>query len=113
MDIRPDPGGDDEPAAVDDAVNDRFVIGQDGAIAHLAYKRSGGRLILIHTEVPEEIGGRGIAGRLVRAAAERAANDGLTLVPWCPYARRWLGDHPDVAATVDIDRTPPTVATLE
>jgi hypothetical protein len=32
-------------------------------------------------------------------------------VPWCPYARRWLHDHTDVAATVAVDwSTPPPSA---
>ncbi|MCZ7530196.1 MAG: N-acetyltransferase [Acidimicrobiia bacterium] len=81
------------------------MVEQDGAIAQLSYQKDGDRLIIAHTEVPKEIGGRGIAGRLVRAAAERAGSDGLVLVPWCPFARAWLEDHPDVAVT--IDWTPP------
>ena len=64
---------------------------------------NGSRLILAHTEVPETLRGRGIAGRLVRAAVERAAATGETVVPWCPYARKWLEDHPDDAARIAID----------
>ena len=29
--------------------------------------------------------------------------DELTVVPWCPFARRWLQEHPDEAAAVTID----------
>ena len=87
---------------VDDAAHDRFVLTQDGALAELVYCRDGDRLILLHTEVPERLRGRGIGGRLVRAAVEWAAADGLTVVPSCPYARRWLRDHPDAAATVGV-----------
>src|SRR5205807_663059 len=37
-----------------------------------------------------------------------AVDDGLTVVPWCPYARRWLRKHPDVAGTAAVDwSTPP------
>ncbi len=60
-------------------------------------------MLLVHTEVPEAWGGRGIGGRLVRAALARAKANGLTVVPWCPFARRWLQEHPDEAAAVTID----------
>ena len=86
---------DREAPVVDDLAHDRFVVDQDGAIAQLRYQAGDDRLVLTHTEVPEEVGGRGVAGRLVRAAAERAVRDGLTLVPWCPCARKWLHDRQD------------------
>jgi len=56
----------------------------------------------VHTEVPETLGGR-IGGRLVRAAVERAGASGETVLPWCPYVRKWLQNHPDVASRVVID----------
>jgi predicted GNAT family acetyltransferase len=46
---------------------------------------------------------RGVAARLVRAAVQRAAAEGLTVEPSCPYARWWLKTHPEDAATVAID----------
>jgi predicted GNAT family acetyltransferase len=41
---------------------------------------------------------------LVRAALRRAADDHLTVVPQCPFARKWLLDHADeipVGASID------------
>jgi len=101
-----------DPADVEvlDATEEsRFVIrGDDGAEAELVYHVNGGRLVLIHTDVPEAWGGRGIGGHLVRAALARARAEHLTVVPWCPFARRWLRDHPDEAAGVVLDwDTPP------
>jgi predicted GNAT family acetyltransferase len=95
------------PEIVDDAERERFVAEVDGELARLEYEVEDGRLVLLHTEVPEPLGGRGLAGRLVQAAVARAARDGLTLAPWCPYARKWLQDHPDAAAAVVIDWSPP------
>jgi predicted GNAT family acetyltransferase len=92
---------------VDEPQHDRFRFTEDGTDAQLVYRVDGDRLILVHTEVPEALGGRGIAGRLVRAAVDRAERTGETVVPWCPYARTWLRDHPDVAAAVSIDWSPP------
>jgi predicted GNAT family acetyltransferase len=93
----------------DDRVNRRFVLDREGAIAELLYDVESGQLILLHTEVPNALGGRGIGGLLLRAAVERARADHLTIVPQCPFARRWLAQHPDVAPDIDIrlvdDRT--------
>ena len=98
----------DDAPVVDDTAGSRFVIREGGDQAELIYARQGDRLILVHTGVPEAWSGHGIGGRLVRAALARARADGLTVVPWCPYARHWLQEHPDEAATVTIDwDTPP------
>ena len=81
----------------------RFEITDDGHLAELRYHRSGNRLALIHTEVPVELEGRGIGGRLVAAAVARAAREGLTIVPFCPFARGWLERHAEVADQAAID----------
>jgi predicted GNAT family acetyltransferase len=91
------------PPVVDDREHDRFVLEWHGATAFLEYEVDDGRLLLIHTEVPESLGGRGIGGRLVQAGVDRAKRDRLTVIPWCPFARRWLRDHSDAAAAVAID----------
>lgn len=92
---------------VDDTDHDRFVYVEEGIEAELTYRAEDDRLVLIHTGVPETLGGRGIGGRLVRAAVDRARASGETVVPWCPYARAWLENHPDEAAAVTIDWSPP------
>lgn len=88
---------------VDDTAHNRFVVEEDGAVAELVYHRHRDELALVHTEVPDPIGGRGIGGRLVAAAVEAARASGLTLVPFCPYASRWLRHHPDATAGVPVD----------
>lgn len=95
------------PPVVDEPENSRFVIHVDGTEAELTYRQRAGRLILVHTGVPESLSGQGLAGQLVRTAVERAAREGLTVAPWCPYVRNWLEKHPDEAATIEIDWTPP------
>jgi hypothetical protein len=93
---------------VDVPAEDRFVVRAEGEEGELVYRVSGDRLFLLHTEVPEALGGRGIAGQLVRAAVRRAESDHLTIVPWCPYARKWLKEHPDEAGGVHVDFTTPS-----
>ena len=91
------------PDVADDVGHHRLVIEQDGALAELVYRVDGDRLIVVHTGVPDELGGRGIGGALVRAAVDRAERDGATIVPACPFARTWLTAHPEAAGTIDID----------
>ncbi len=88
---------------VDRTGEGRFVLDIDGKVAELVYRVDGTNLVLIHTEVPSELEGRGLGGVLVRGALDRALRDGLTVVPLCPFARRWLKRHPDDATRVPID----------
>lgn len=90
---------------VDLPTENRFVVRVDGVEAELLYRVAKDHLFLIHTEVPDALGGRGIAGRLVRAAIRRAQSDHLTIVPWCPFARRWLKEHPDETGGITVDFT--------
>ncbi len=88
---------------VDNDDASRFEVRADGWLAELIYRRHGQRLVLIHTEVPPELEGRGIGSALVTAAIDVAAREGLTLVPLCPFARGWLQRHPDAASRAVID----------
>lgn len=81
----------------------RFEAEAGGQLAVLTYRLRDGRLVLIHTETPAALDGRGIGSALVRAAIDRAQQDGLTLVPLCPFAREWLERHPEEANRVKID----------
>jgi uncharacterized protein len=91
------------PQVTDNQAESRFEVRDGGHLAELLYRRNGNRLVLIHTEVPEQLEGHGIGGALVTAAVGRAARDGMTLVPLCPFARGWLERHPDVASQATID----------
>lgn len=91
---------------VDDIEHQRLVLVTDGLESELVYRTHGDRYVIVHTGVPDELEGHGIGGRLVEAAVARARQEHLTVVPLCPYARRWLERHPEVAATVQIDWGP-------
>lgn len=86
-----------------DTGGSRFVAGPAGQEAELLYRLRDGRLVLVHTEVPMELEGHGIGGKLVSAAVDYAAEHGLAVVPSCPFARSWLDRHPDVAARVPVE----------
>ena len=93
----------DSADVIDNTDASRFELRADGWLAELAYRIRGDRLVLIHTEVPLELEGRGIGGRLVTAAVDRAVREGLTLVPLCPFAHGWLERHPEAASKAVID----------
>lgn len=87
----------------DDRAEARFVVEEGDAVAELVYDDETGTLVLLHTEVPAAFRHRGVGGELVKAAIRRARDERRTLVPWCPFARRWLLEHPDETAGVPVD----------
>jgi predicted GNAT family acetyltransferase len=92
---------------VDNPAEHRFTTTVDGHEAQLVYQVDGDRLVLVHTEVPDELGGQGIGGQLVRAAVDRAESSGETIVARCPFAHAWLERHHDEAARATIDLSVP------
>ena len=87
----------------DNPAMSRFEFAADEGLAELVYRRNGKRLVLIHTEVPVELEGHGLGGKLVSAAIEAAEDEGMTVVPLCPFARSWLERHPEAAGHAAID----------
>ena len=77
--------------------NRKRVGGQTGAgPAFVAYEMPDERTIeLHHTIVPEKERGHGVGGRVVSAAIAYAREQGLRVVPTCPFVQAWLNDHPD------------------
>ena len=81
----------------DNADQHRFELAADGHIAFSEYKRDGGVLTVMHTEVPKELGGKGIGSALVRGLLDIARAQGLRVVPLCPFVSGYIDKHPDYA----------------
>ncbi|MGY6501207.1 MAG: GNAT family N-acetyltransferase [Acidimicrobiales bacterium] len=92
------------PDVVDNDAHSRLEYVDGDLVAELRYRVDGGELEITHTEVPEELGGQGLGGRLVQAAITKAARDDLVVVPTCPFARDWIDEHPDEASVVTVRR---------
>ncbi len=73
----------------------RYELAVDGETASLYYRRAPGVITLVHTEVPEAIGGRGIASTLVREVLEDVRAQGLKVVAKCPFVAAYMGKHPE------------------
>lgn len=86
-----------QPRIRHDARNGLFEIEVDGHSAHVEYRREGGTMTILHTIVPEPIGGRGIARTLTEAAVDYARREGLRVEPRCPYAAAYFQRHPELA----------------
>ncbi|OOQ59938.1 GNAT family N-acetyltransferase [Mucilaginibacter pedocola] len=72
-----------------------FELFVDGQRAFIDYKMKGDKAYLIHTEVPTELQGRGVAEAIVKKAFEYIESHHLTLVPLCSYVQMYLGKHPE------------------
>lgn len=99
------------PSAIrNDSAEQRFELEDAGKVASLAYGRGAGTLVLMHTEVPAEMEGQGVGGKLVRAALEYAREHGLKVAPRCQFAVSFLRRHqeflylvhPDFQASVTV-----------
>ncbi len=67
-----------------------------GTAHWVPFEGTGGpQRIFHHTTVDDAYGGQGLASVLARRALDDTVDAGLTVVPVCPYIKKWLGKHPD------------------
>jgi predicted GNAT family acetyltransferase len=79
------------------AAQHRFELEVDGHVAAAYYERGGDVITFEHTEVPAELGGKGIGSKLVKGALDQVRAEGLKVVAQCPFVKGWIGKHPDYA----------------
>jgi predicted GNAT family acetyltransferase len=90
----------EDTTPVHDPQAHRWTVDLEGQRALLDYRLADGVLTIRHTEVPQALGGRGIAGRLVAAAFAWAREQGYRVRPACEYAAVWVQRHPGQADIV-------------
>jgi hypothetical protein len=73
----------------------RFETEVEGHTGFLTFHLDGERLNLIHTEVPDELEGKGVGSQIVRFALADARERGLKVVPSCKFVRSFLERHPE------------------
>jgi len=80
---------------IHDPVTGRFEVDLGNDKAVLIYMIRAGLFIVMHTEVPPAFEGRGIAGRLNRAALDYARSEGYKVRSYCSYTTRYMERHPE------------------
>jgi predicted GNAT family acetyltransferase len=82
---------------VDNPAQSRFELDLGDGVAVAYYKVDGDRIALLHTEVPQELSGRGIGSRLAEGVFEALRERGLAVVAKCPFMASYAARHPEYA----------------
>jgi predicted GNAT family acetyltransferase len=80
---------------IDNTAIHNFEMFVDGHRAFIDYKARDGVYYLIHTEVPIELEGHGIATALVDKVFHYLEGHNFKLVPYCAYIKAYLKRHPE------------------
>lgn len=87
----------EQASVVNNTERHRFELGDGELMSFLVYRIEGDVIDMLHTEVPRELEGRGIAHQLAAAALEFAATNELLVRPTCPFVRAYLRRNPTAA----------------
>jgi uncharacterized protein len=72
-------------------------------IGHTDYHRRNNRIAFTHTEVDEPYEGRGFGSLLAEAALNMAGEEGVEVVPLCPFIAHYIEENPGYARLVAAD----------
>jgi hypothetical protein len=75
----------------------RYELEVDGHVAATYYKIADGVITFIHTEVPPELGGKGIGSKLIKGALDQVRTAGLKVIAQCPFVKAYIDKHADYA----------------
>lgn len=75
----------------------RFEAILQGQVAAIDYSLEGGIMTILHTNVPAELAGHGIAGDLTRVALDTARANNWEVIAACSYAAAFIKRHPQYA----------------
>jgi predicted GNAT family acetyltransferase len=96
-----------ELQVADNPEQEQYEIRADGELAgFIQYELRDGVIVLLHTETDPRFRGQGFAGRLVQSSLDEARERHLAVLPYCPFARRWVRDHPEYTDLVPEDMRP-------
>ena len=73
----------------------QFQVSVENDLATLEYRLYDGKLVLMHTEVPEKLSGHGIGTALAEYAFQYARANQLPVKVDCPFVQAYLKRHPE------------------
>ena len=79
---------------IDNKPRRRFELAVDDHVAATYYEIADGVITFVHTEVPPELGGRGIGSKLIKGALDQVRSDGLKVIARCPFVKAFIGKNP-------------------
>jgi predicted GNAT family acetyltransferase len=79
----------------DNSARGRFEMNAGDDIAVIYYGLAPGIITLSHTEVPEELEGRGLGSTIVRGVLDIVRARGLKVVPACGFVAAFIRKNPD------------------
>ena len=82
---------------IDNKAQHRFELDVEGHVAKSFYGIENGVITFIHTEVPSELGGKGIGSRLIKGALDQVRASGLKVIAECPFVKAYIENHPEYA----------------
>jgi predicted GNAT family acetyltransferase len=75
-----------------------MIIGDSLAAAY--YRLEDGKVVLIHTEVPQSLSGRGIGSKLADGVFQLIRETGRQAIVRCSFMGAWVSRHPEVGDLV-------------
>ncbi len=94
----------EDVVVTDDTDRHRYVATIDGQEAgFIVYYPTTTARLVVHTEVDDQYEGKGVASALVGGALDQIREAGGTVVPLCPYVRKWIDRHDGYDALIDED----------
>jgi uncharacterized protein len=93
----------DDLEIVDNEPEHRYEAWLDGEQAGvIEYLPEDGWLVFDHTEVGENVEGRGVGSRLVKAALDDVRTRGVLIESRCPFVSAYLKRHPEYGDVVRV-----------
>jgi uncharacterized protein len=86
---------------MDDSVTEnpaahRFEMAVGDTIAAAYYRLEDGKVVLTHTEVPEQLSGQGLGSTLAAGVFRLIRESGRRVAIRCPFIAGWVSRHPEV-----------------
>lgn len=79
----------------------QFEVALDGEKAVLSYRLYKKDIAMMHTTVPKEMEGKGIASALARYAFQYAEDQRKLVMVYCPFVSGFIKKHPEYRKQLD------------